>query len=158
MALAATDENARPGRSLGRPKKSVKLPSASKRGTVYSEGGNLLTSTGDIVACSSIIWAEVTEVVWTVLCDKALGVDEICPEYLKSLDIVRMSWLPYLCDFMCKLGTVPLEGQGGGPPYQKEQKMCSNYPPGRLSHCGSTMWLLPRLCFTGPALHPPHGA
>ncbi|KAI3352322.1 hypothetical protein L3Q82_005289 [Scortum barcoo] len=82
--------------------------------TVYSAGGELLTSTGDIVGRwkkyfedllnptdlpsneeaeagvsevdSSITQAEVTEVVRKLLCSgKAPGVDEIRPEYLKSL-------------------------------------------------------------------------
>ncbi|KAI3374056.1 hypothetical protein L3Q82_022610 [Scortum barcoo] len=89
--------------------------------TVYSAGGELLTSTGDIVGRwkkyfedllnptdlpsneeaeagdsevdSSITQAEVTEVVRKLLSGKAPGVDEIRPEYLKSLDVVGLSWL-----------------------------------------------------------------
>ncbi|KAK3512370.1 hypothetical protein QTP70_007360 [Hemibagrus guttatus] len=88
--------------------------------TVYGGGGELLVSTGDIVGWwkeyfedllnptdtpsveepeaedsevdSFITQAEVTEVV-QLLGGKAPGVDEICPEYLKSLDVVGLSWL-----------------------------------------------------------------
>ncbi|KAI3362896.1 hypothetical protein L3Q82_011494 [Scortum barcoo] len=94
--------------------------------TVYSAGGELLTSTGDIVGRwkkyfedlnptdlpsneeaeagdsevdSSITQAEVTEVVQEAqLSGKAPGVDEIHPEYLKSLDVVGLSWLTRLCN------------------------------------------------------------
>ncbi|KAI3361286.1 hypothetical protein L3Q82_013463 [Scortum barcoo] len=96
--------------------------------TVYSAGGELLTSTEDIVGpgsgrliprissipptClpvrkqeagdsevdSSITQAEVTEVVRKLLGGKAPGVDEIRPEYLKSLDVVGLSWLTRLCN------------------------------------------------------------
>ncbi|KAJ0001588.1 hypothetical protein NQD34_001384 [Periophthalmus magnuspinnatus] len=80
--------------------------------TVYSRGGELLTSTGDVVgrgkeyfedllnptvtsseeeaetgdpeADSSITLAEVTKVVGKLLGGKAPGVDKIRPEYLKS--------------------------------------------------------------------------
>ncbi|KAI3364540.1 hypothetical protein L3Q82_011329 [Scortum barcoo] len=104
--------------------------------TVYSAGGELLTSTGDIVGRwkkyfedllnptdlpsneeaeagvsevdSSITQAEVTEVVRKLLSGKAPGVDEIRPEYLKSLDVVGLSWLTRLCNIAWRLGTVPL--------------------------------------------------
>ncbi|KAK3566125.1 hypothetical protein QTP86_026019 [Hemibagrus guttatus] len=86
--------------------------------TVYSGGGQLLASTGDIVrrwkeyfedllnpadtpsveepeaedseVDSFITQAELTEVVQQLLSGKALGVDEICPEYLRSLDVVGL--------------------------------------------------------------------
>ena len=41
---------------------------------------------------SFITQAEVTEVVGKVLSGKAPGLDEIPPEYLKSLDVVGLSW------------------------------------------------------------------
>ncbi|KAK3545916.1 hypothetical protein QTP70_016712, partial [Hemibagrus guttatus] len=97
--------------------------------TVYSGGGDLLASTGDIVgrwkeyfedllnltdtpsieepeaedseADSFITQAEVTEVVQQLLGGKAPGVDEIRPEYLKSLDVVGLSWLTRLCQGQC---------------------------------------------------------
>ncbi|KAI3354938.1 hypothetical protein L3Q82_004554 [Scortum barcoo] len=47
---------------------------------------------------SSITQAEVTEVVRKLLGGKAPGVDEIRPEYLKSLDVVGLSWLTRLCN------------------------------------------------------------
>ncbi|KAI3375665.1 hypothetical protein L3Q82_003973 [Scortum barcoo] len=109
--------------------------------TVYSAGGELLTSTGDIVGRwkkyfedllnptdlpsneeaeagvsevdSSITQAEVTEVVRKLRSGKAPGVDEIRPEYLKSLDVVGLSWLTRLCSIAWRLGTVPLEWQTG---------------------------------------------
>ncbi|KAK3514352.1 hypothetical protein QTP70_015881 [Hemibagrus guttatus] len=89
--------------------------------SVYGGGGELLVSTGDIVGRwkeyfedllnptdtpsieepeaedsevdSFITQAEVTEVVQQLLGGKAPGVDEIRPEYLKSLDFVGLSWL-----------------------------------------------------------------
>ncbi|KAK3523148.1 hypothetical protein QTP86_020202 [Hemibagrus guttatus] len=94
--------------------------------TVYSGGGELLASTGDIVGQwkeyfedllnptdtpsieepeaedsevdSFITQAEVNEVVQQLLGGKAPGVDEIRPEYLKSLDVVGLSWLTHLCN------------------------------------------------------------
>ncbi|KAI3369910.1 hypothetical protein L3Q82_024720 [Scortum barcoo] len=117
--------------------------------TVYSAGGELLTSTEDIVGRwkkyfedllnptdlpsneeaedgdsevdSSITQAEVTEVVRKLLGGKAPGVDEIRPEYLKSLDVVGLSWLTRLCNIAWRLGTVYLWsgklGWGGGPSF-----------------------------------------
>ncbi|KAI3372270.1 hypothetical protein L3Q82_022787 [Scortum barcoo] len=116
--------------------------------TVYSAGGELLTSTGDIVGRwkkyfedllnptdlpsneeaeagvsevdSSITQAKVTEVVRKLLSGKAPGVDEIRPEYLKSLDVVGLSWLTRLCNIAWRLGTVPLvwqTGVEGGPSF-----------------------------------------
>ncbi|KAI3369843.1 hypothetical protein L3Q82_024419 [Scortum barcoo] len=110
--------------------------------TVYSAGGELLTSTGDIVGYggrntsrissippdlpsneeaeagdsevdSSITQAEVTEVVKLAPQWQGAGVDEIRPEYLKSLDVVGLSWLTRLCNIAWRLGTVPLEWQTG---------------------------------------------
>ena len=126
--------------------------------TVYSGGGQLLTSTGDIVrrwkeyfedllnptdmsfveeaeaegseVDSSITQAEVTEVVKKLLGGKAPGVDEICPEYLKSLDVVGLPWLTRLCSIAWRSGTVPLEWQTGVvvPLFKKgDRRVCSNY-------------------------------
>ncbi|KAI3373305.1 hypothetical protein L3Q82_006600 [Scortum barcoo] len=110
--------------------------------TVYSAGGELLTSDWGIVGRwkkyfedllnptdlpsneeaeagvsevdSSITQAEVTEVVRKLLAvARRLGVDEIHPEYLKSLDVVGLSWLTRLCNIAWRLGTVPLEWQTG---------------------------------------------
>ncbi|KAI3368224.1 hypothetical protein L3Q82_007818 [Scortum barcoo] len=137
-------------RTIGRPRRDSGKPSgASEEGkqysanTVYSAGGELLTSTEDIVGRwkkyfedllnptdlpsneeaedgdsevdSSITRAkEVTEVVRSkLLGGKAPGVDEIRPEYLKSLDVVGLSWLTRLCNIAWRLGTVPLEWQTG---------------------------------------------
>ena len=134
--------------------------------TVHSAGGELLTSTGDVVGrwkeyfedllnstsedllnpavtssdeeaetedagCdSSITQAEVTEVVHKLLGGKAPGVDEIRPEYLKSLDVVGLSWLTRLCNIAWRSGTVPLDWQTGVvvPLYKKgDRRVCSNY-------------------------------
>ncbi|KAI3363117.1 hypothetical protein L3Q82_011764 [Scortum barcoo] len=127
--------------------------------TVYSAGGELLTSTGDIVGRwkkyfedllnptdlpfneeaeagvsevdSSITQAEVTEVVHvSSSVARRLGVDEIRPEYLKSLDVVGLSWLTRLCNIAWRLGTVPLVWQTGVvvPLFKKgDRRVCSNY-------------------------------
>ncbi|KAK3543175.1 hypothetical protein QTP70_012283 [Hemibagrus guttatus] len=109
--------------------------------TVYGGSGELLASTGDIVGWwkeyfedllnltdmpsveepeaedtevdSFITQAEVTEVVQQLLGFKAPGVDEICPEYLKSLDIVGLSCLTSLCNIVWWSGTVPLDWATG---------------------------------------------
>uniref|UniRef100_A0AAY5KH73 Reverse transcriptase domain-containing protein n=1 Tax=Esox lucius TaxID=8010 RepID=A0AAY5KH73_ESOLU len=117
---------------------------------VYSRGGQLLTSTEDVVGRwkeyfedllnpavtssieeaedegsevdLSITRAEVTEVV------KKL--DEIRPEYLKSLDVVGLSWLTRLCNIAWRSGTVPLGWQTGVvvPLFKKgDRRVCSNY-------------------------------
>ncbi|KAI3374046.1 hypothetical protein L3Q82_022601 [Scortum barcoo] len=44
------------------------------------------------------------EVVRKLLGGKAPGVDEIRPEYLKSLDVVGLSWLTRLCNIVWRLG------------------------------------------------------
>ncbi|KAI3362713.1 hypothetical protein L3Q82_001641 [Scortum barcoo] len=181
--------------------------------TVYSAGGELLTSTGDIVGRwkkyfedllnptdlpsneeaeagvsevdSSITQAEVTEVVRKLLCSgKAPGVDEIRPEYLKSLDVVGLSWLTRLCNIAWRLGTVPLVWQTGVvvPLFKKgdRPRVCSNYRgitllslPGKVYarvlerrirpivdplDSGGTMRFSSWSWNTGPALYPPQGA
>ncbi|KAK3534950.1 hypothetical protein QTP70_002031 [Hemibagrus guttatus] len=126
--------------------------------TVYGGGGELLVSTGDIVGRwkeyfedllnptdtpsaeepeaedsevdSFITQAEVTEVVQQLLGGKAPGVDEIRPEYLKSLDVVGLSWLTRLCNIVWQSGTVPLDWVTGVviPLFKKgDQRVCSNY-------------------------------
>ncbi|KAK3530905.1 hypothetical protein QTP70_005451 [Hemibagrus guttatus] len=100
------------------------------------KGGELLASTGDIVgrwkeyfedllnptdtpsveepeADSFITQAKVTEVVQQLLGGKAPVVDEIRPEYLKSLDVVGLSWLTHLCNIAWRSGTVPLDWATG---------------------------------------------
>ncbi|KAK3535695.1 hypothetical protein QTP70_020572, partial [Hemibagrus guttatus] len=126
--------------------------------TVYSGGGELLASTGNIVGQwkeyfedllnptdtpsveepevedsevdSFITQPEVTEVVQQLLGGKALGVDEIRPEYLKSLDVVGLSWLTRLCNIVWQSGTVPLDWATGVviPLFKKgDRRVCSNY-------------------------------
>ncbi|KAK7916392.1 hypothetical protein WMY93_012153 [Mugilogobius chulae] len=124
----------------------------------HRAGGELLTSTGDVVGRwkeyfegllnptatssdeeaetedsgedSSITQAEVTEVVDKLLGGKAPGVDEIRPEYLKSLDVVGLSWLTRLCNIAWQTGTVLLDWQTGVvvPLFKKgDRRVCSNY-------------------------------
>ncbi|KAK3542779.1 hypothetical protein QTP70_002978 [Hemibagrus guttatus] len=126
--------------------------------TVYSGGGELLALTGDIVGPwkeyfedllnptdtpsieepeaedsevdSFITQAEVTEVVQQLLGGKAPGVDEIRPEYLKSLDVVGLSWLARLCNIAWRSGTVPLDWATGVVIllFKKgDRRVCSNY-------------------------------
>ncbi|KAK3558031.1 hypothetical protein QTP86_006407 [Hemibagrus guttatus] len=79
---------------------------------------------------SFIIQAEVTEVVQQLLGGKAPGVDEIHPEYLKSLDVVGLSWLTHLCNIVWRSGTVPLDWTTGVvvPLFKKgDRRVCSNY-------------------------------
>ena len=57
--------------------------------------------------------AEVAEVVKKLLCGKAPGVDEVCPEFLKALDVVGLSWLTRLCNIAWTSGAVPLDWQIG---------------------------------------------
>lgn len=78
----------------------------------------------------SITQAEVTEVVQKLLGGKAPGVDEIRPEYLKSLDVAGLSWLTRLCNIAWRLRTVPLDWQTGVviPLFKKgDRRVCSNY-------------------------------
>ncbi|KAI3354213.1 hypothetical protein L3Q82_018753 [Scortum barcoo] len=174
-------------------------------------GGELLTSTGDIVGRwkkyfedllnptdlpsneeaeagvsevdSSITQAEVTEVVRKLLEWQGAGVDEIRPEYLKSLDVVGLSWLTRLCNIAWRLGTVPLVWQTGVvvPLFKKgDRRVCSNYrgitllslpweglrqgtgeensADSRPSDSGGTMRFSSWSWNTGPALYPPQGA
>ncbi|KAK3528570.1 hypothetical protein QTP70_003744 [Hemibagrus guttatus] len=79
---------------------------------------------------SFITQVEITEVVQQLLGSKAPGVDEIHPEYLKSLDIVGLSWLTCLCNIAWQSGTVPLDWVTGVvvPLFKKgDRKVCSNY-------------------------------
>ncbi|KAK3567863.1 hypothetical protein QTP86_027338 [Hemibagrus guttatus] len=123
--------------------------------TVYSGGGELLASTRDIVgwwkeyfedllnptdspsieepeAENSEVDSFITqaEVVQQLLGDEAPGVDEIRPEYLKSLDVVGLSWLTRLCNIAWRSGTVPLDWATGVvvPLFKKgDRRVCSNY-------------------------------
>ncbi|XDV43830.1 hypothetical protein PO909_012233 [Leuciscus waleckii] len=125
---------------------------------IQNRGGQLLTSTGDIVGRwkeyfedflnptdtssieeaeaegsevnSSITQAEVTEIVKKLFGGKAPGVDEIRHEYLKSLDVVGLSWLTRLCSIAWRSGTVPLDWQTRVvvPLFKKgNRRVCSNY-------------------------------
>ncbi|KAK3565106.1 hypothetical protein QTP86_033155, partial [Hemibagrus guttatus] len=85
---------------------------------------------GDSEVDSFITQAEVTEVVQQLLGGKAPGVDEIRPEYLKSLDVVGLSWLTRLCNIAWRSGTVPLDWATGVlvPLFKKgDRRVCLNY-------------------------------
>ncbi|KAK3540900.1 hypothetical protein QTP86_004165 [Hemibagrus guttatus] len=85
---------------------------------------------GDSKVDSFITQAEVTEVVQQLLGGKAPGMDEIRPEYLKSLDVVGLSWLTRLCNIAWRSGTVPLDWATGVvvPLFKKgDRRVCSNY-------------------------------
>ncbi len=95
---------------------------------------------GGSEVASSITRTEVTEVVKKLLVGKAPGVDEIRPEYLKSLDVVGLSWLTCLCSIAWRSGTVPLGWQIGMvvPLFKKgDRRVCSNFR-------GITLLSLPR--------------
>ncbi|KAI3352271.1 hypothetical protein L3Q82_005173 [Scortum barcoo] len=76
-----------------------------------------------------------------------------CPEYLKSLDVVGLSWLTRLCNIAWRLGTVPLEWQTGVvvPLFKKgDRRVCSNLQgitllslPGKVSRQGTERRIRP---------------
>ncbi|KAK3509992.1 hypothetical protein QTP70_024336, partial [Hemibagrus guttatus] len=93
---------------------------------------------------SFITQAEVTEVAQQLLGGKAQGVDEICTEHLKSLDVVGLSWLTRLCNIAWRSGTVPLDWATGVvvPLFKKgDRRVCSNYR-------GITLLSLPRKVYS----------
>ena len=133
---------------------------------VFSRGRELLTRTGDIVGrwkeellnltntssveeadsedsgeVSSICLAEVSESVEKLLSGKVPGVDEICPEMLKALDIVGLSWLTRLFSVETgKLGwwfTFSKKRTGGCAPIIG------------VSHCSATPGKLTPGCWKG---------
>ena len=81
---------------------------------MYGGDGDLLTSTRDVVSPwdeyfedlfnpidkpdvgPPISGAEVSEVVERLLGGMAPGVDKVCQEFLKTLDVVGLSWLTLL--------------------------------------------------------------
>ena len=135
--------------------------------TVFSVGGELLTSTEDIVRRwkeyfeellnptnmysvveseprvlgpgRPISGAEVAEVVKGLRGSGAPGVDEIRPGYLKALDVVGLSWLTRLCNIAWTSGEVPLEWQTGVvvPVYKKGDQRVC------AKHRGITLLSLP---------------
>ncbi|TWW62366.1 hypothetical protein D4764_04G0010130 [Takifugu flavidus] len=140
---------------------------------VYSGNGVLLTSTWDVVdrwkeyfedllnptnvpsseeagpvdlgTGSRISRAEVAEVAKKLLGGKAPGVDVICPEFLKALGVVGLSWLTRLCNIAWTSGAVPLDWQIGVvvPLFKKgDRRLCSNYR-------GITLLSLPGKVYSG---------
>ncbi|XP_014832063.1 PREDICTED: uncharacterized protein LOC106910031 [Poecilia mexicana] len=79
---------------------------------------------------SPISGDEVAEVVKKLLGDRAPGVDEICPEFLKALDVVGLCWLMRLCNVTWTTEEVPLDWQTGVVVllFKKgDRRMCYNY-------------------------------
>ncbi|XP_051929449.1 uncharacterized protein LOC127605710 [Hippocampus zosterae] len=141
--------------------------------TVYSGDRALLTSTRDVVSRwteyfedllnstntpsleeaeygdsevgSPISVVKVTDVVKKLLGGKAPGVDEICPEFLKALDVVGLSCLTRLCNIAWSAGRVPLDWQTGVVVllFKKgDRRVCSNYR-------GITLLSLPGKVYSG---------
>ena len=118
---------AQPQRNSGKPSGASGGGKQSSTNTVYSGGGELLTSTGDILGLwkeyfehllnptdtPSIEEAEAgdSEVDSFITQAEVTEVEEIHPEYLKSLDVVGLSWLTRLCSIAWQSGTVPLDWQ-----------------------------------------------
>ncbi|TWW77394.1 hypothetical protein D4764_12G0007840 [Takifugu flavidus] len=82
---------------------------------------------GDLRIGSHISGAEVAEVVKKLLSGKAPGVDEICLEFLKALDVVGLSWLTRLCNIAWTSGAVLLDWQTGAvvPLFKKGDRRVS---------------------------------
>ncbi|KAI3370757.1 hypothetical protein L3Q82_007303 [Scortum barcoo] len=127
MLACGTPEAQLTGTGTGQASRSPDGPGGKNSGL---GGVREEAEAGDSEVDSSITQAEVTEVVRKLLGGKAPGVDEIRPEYLKSLDVVGLSWLTRLCNIAWRLGTVPLEWQTGVvvPLFKKgDRRVCSNY-------------------------------
>uniref|UniRef100_A0A8C6P9E0 Reverse transcriptase domain-containing protein n=1 Tax=Nothobranchius furzeri TaxID=105023 RepID=A0A8C6P9E0_NOTFU len=80
-----------------------------------------------------------------LICGKAPGVDEICPEFLKALDVVGLCWLTRLCNMAWTSGAVPLDWQTGVvvPLFKKGGcRVCS-------SHRGITLLSLSGKVYSG---------
>ena len=78
---------------------------------------------------SPITGAEVDKVVKKQHSGRAQGMGEICPKFLKALDVVGMFWLTCLCNIAWKLGAVPLNWQTGVvvPLFKRgDWRVCSN--------------------------------
>ncbi|KAK0153318.1 putative RNA-directed DNA polymerase from transposon X-element [Merluccius polli] len=93
---------------------------------------------GDSGVGSLISGAEVAEVVRKLLGGRAPGVDEVCPEFLKALDVVD-------CSIVWTSGAVPLDWQTGVvvPLFKKgDRRVCSNYK-------GITLLSLPGKVYSG---------
>uniref|UniRef100_A0A8C6Q2D3 Reverse transcriptase domain-containing protein n=1 Tax=Nothobranchius furzeri TaxID=105023 RepID=A0A8C6Q2D3_NOTFU len=74
--------------------------------------------------------AEVAEVVKQLLSRGAPGAAEICPGYLKAMDVVGLSWLTRLCNIAWSSGVVPVEWQTRVvvPIFKKgDLRVCCNY-------------------------------
>lgn len=83
----------------------------------------------------SISLAEAAGVVKKLPSGKMPGVDEVCHEMLKALNIVGLSWLTRLFIVVWRSGTVPLEWQTGMevPILKKgDQDITLLSPPGKV--------------------------
>jgi len=86
-----------------------------------------------------IFLAEAAKAVKKLLGGKVLWVDELRPEMLKALDIVRLSWLTCLFNVAWGLGTVPVDWQTGVvvPIFKKwDRRVSSNYRGITLAYRG----------------------
>lgn len=91
------------------------------------------------MAVSLLSGAEIFKVVNKLLGGSALGVDEICLEFLRALDVVMADTTVQHCvDIGCC--ATGLADQGDGPPFKKEnQKVCSNSLVSELGqHCSNS--------------------
>uniref|UniRef100_A0A8C6M635 Reverse transcriptase domain-containing protein n=1 Tax=Nothobranchius furzeri TaxID=105023 RepID=A0A8C6M635_NOTFU len=85
---------------------------------------------GDLGMDCPISRAEVAEVVKQLHSGRAPGAVEICPGYLKAMDVVGLSWLTRLCNIAWSSGAVPVEWQTGVvvPIFKKgDLRVCFKY-------------------------------
>ncbi|KAK3553014.1 hypothetical protein QTP86_031160 [Hemibagrus guttatus] len=110
--------------------------------TVYSGGGELLASTGDIVKRWKEYFEDLLNPTDTPSTEEPEAKDSdvdsfitqaevrVRPEYHKSLDVVGLSWLTRLCNIAWRSGTVPLDWvtRVVVPLFKKgDRRVCYNY-------------------------------
>ncbi len=98
----------------------------------------------DLGEASPISLAEVSEVVKKLLSGKAPGVDEICLEMLKALDIVGLSCLTSLFNVRWSSGTVPVEWHTGVVVHifkKGDWRVCSNYMGNTLPNLSGKVYV-----------------
>ena len=85
-----------------------------------------LSSAGENPNVQAPSWG--AEVVKRLHGGKTPRMHEICPEFLKALDVVGLSWLICLCNIALTSGAVPLDWQTGVVvPLLWDQWVCSSY-------------------------------
>lgn len=100
--------------------------------SAFSGNEELLTSTGDIGK------DEVNEGDRKLFSGKALGVDEICPEYLKPVYVLGLSWLICLCRGWDS--STGLTDQEGGSSIDQLKKGDWNYRGSHLLVCWESLF------------------